>query len=77
MKKLEIRQPNSRHVITRGDRESIPVRVIRNTSQSIIPSQESSEEREETSGFDDWWVGRAHRITVEIANAKKHEGQVE
>lgn len=53
------------------------VRVIRNTSQSIIPSQESSHEREETSGLDDWWIGCAHRITVEIANAEKHEGQVE
>ena len=77
MKKLEEREPNSRNIITGGDRENIPVRVVRNTSQSIIPSQESGEEREETSGLDDWGIGRAGRVTVEIANAEKHEGHVE
>ncbi len=77
MKKLKEREPNSRNMITGGNRENIPVRVIRNTSQSIIPSQESGEEREETSGLNDRWIGRARRVTVEIANAEKHEGHVE
>ena len=74
MKKLEEHQPNS---ISGGDRENLPVRIIRNTSQSIIPSHESGEEREETSGLDNWWVGRTRRVTVEIPNAEKHEGHVE
>ena len=64
------------NMIKGGDRENIPVRIIRNTSQSIIPSQESGEEGEETPGLDDWWIGCAHRVTVEIANAEQHEGHV-
>ena len=74
MKKLEEHQPNS---ISGDNRENIPVRIIRKTSQSIIPSQESGEEREETSGLDNWWVGRTRRVTVEIPNAQKHKGHVE
>ena len=77
MKKLKEREPNSRNTTSSGNRVNIPVRVIRNTSQSIIPSQESGEEREETSGLNNWWIGRARRVTVEIANAEKHEGHVE
>ena len=77
MKKLEEREPNSRNIMTGGDRGNIPVRVVRNTSQSIIPSQESGEKREETSGLNDWWIGRARRVTVEIANGEKHKGHVE
>ena len=77
MKKLEGREPNPRNITTDSNRKNIPVRVIRNTSQGIIPSHESGEEREETSGLNNWWVGRTGRVTVEIPNAKEHEGHVE
>ena len=77
MKKLEECKLNPRNKTTVSDKDDIPVRVIRNTSQSIIPSQESGKEREETSGLDNWWVGRTHRVTVKIPNAEKHKGHVE
>ena len=47
------------------DREKrLPVRVVCNTSQSVIPSQECREQREEAAGFENRCVWRTHGITM-------------
>ena len=55
----------------------LPVRVVGNTSQGVVPSHESSDESEEASCLDDWCVWFALGVTVEVADAEEHEGHVE
>lgn len=58
-------------------RESTPVRVVRDTSQSVIPSQKRSEQSEETTSFDDGRIWCTHGITVKIADTEEHECHIE
>lgn len=63
MKKLESRcQLVLRYLI--DEEGGLPVRVVCNTSQSVVPGQECREQREEAAGLDDGWVWRTHGVTV-------------
>ena len=55
----------------------IPIRIIRNTGQSVIPRGEGGEEGEEPAGLDDGSVRHPHRVAVQVPNAQQQEGQVE
>ena len=46
------------------DREGSPVRVVCNTSQSVVPSQECREQGEKAGGLDDRRVWRIHSVTM-------------
>ncbi len=50
--------------------EDIPVRVIRDTSQGVVPGKESGEQGEEAACLEDGRIGHVHGVTVEIANAE-------
>lgn len=55
----------------------LPVRVVGNTSQGVVPSHESGDESEEASCLDDWCVGFALGVALEVADAEEQEGHVE
>ena len=63
MKKLEQGQLVSRCFIDR-EAEGLPVRVVRNTRQRVVPGQECREQREKAAGLDDGWIGRTHGVTM-------------
>lgn len=50
--------------VLRNGRGGSPVRIIGNTSESVIPSQERREQREEAAGLDDGEVRRTHGVTM-------------
>ena len=54
-----------------------PIRIIRNTSQRIIPSQERRQDSEEATSFDDRWVWHAGSIAVKVTDAEEHERHIE
>ena len=54
-----------------------PVGVVQYTCQSIVPSQERCEKAKESSGLDDWRIGRTGRVAAEIANAQQKKGHIE
>lgn len=59
-----------------GDRDDEEaVGGIGDTSQSVIPSGEGSEESEETTGFLDLGIGDTV-LREEVGDAKEEEGQV-
>ena len=59
----------------RDDEET--VRIVRDTGEGIVPSHEGREQGEESTGFDDGWVGRVGGVAVEIADAEEQKGQVQ
>ena len=56
-----------------GTRECInlPVRIVENTGQGIIPSHECREKPEKPSSLDDRWVRRASRAAVQIPDSEQ------
>ena len=44
--------------------ESLPVRVVCDTSQGVVPCHECREQREKAAGLDDRWVWRTGRVPV-------------
>ena len=56
---------------------NIPVAIIRNTGQRIIPGHERRQQREESSGLENGRVGHIHGVAVEVGNAEQHESHVE
>ena len=62
MKKLERGQLVFQHLIESG--EGLPVRVICDTSQRIVPGQECREQGKKAAGLDDGWVWHPHGVTV-------------
>lgn len=64
------RQPHS------GENENIPIRVIRNPSQRIVPSRKRRQQAKETSSLDNRRVGHAGGIAMQVADAEEQEGEV-
>lgn len=56
---------------------NIPVAVVRNTSQRVVPGQESSQETKEATSLDDGWVGLALGVPVEVTDAEQEESKIE
>lgn len=59
------------------ERQGVPVAVIRDTGQSVIPSQESGQKTEKATRLDDRWVWHAFGVAVEIADAEQEESEIE
>lgn len=55
----------------------VPVAIIRNTGEGVIPSQEGGQKSEKASSFDDGWVRVTFLVAVEIADAEQEEGEIE
>ena len=55
----------------------IPVRIIGNTSQSVVPGQESREKCEETASFDDRRIRHVHCVAVEVSDTEQHECHIQ
>lgn len=53
------------------------VRALEETSKSVPPSNECSDNAEGTTGLDDGNVGGAVRVLLEMADSEKEEGDVE
>lgn len=47
-----------------GGGGSLPVRIVCNTSQGVVPCQECREQREKATGLDDRWVRRTGCVAV-------------
>lgn len=75
MKKLEQCQLVFRCEVDSG--AGLPVRVVGNPSQSVIPSQECREQREKAAGLEDRWVWRTRGVTMEVADPEEHECHVQ
>lgn len=56
---------------------NVPVAIIRNTGQRIIPGHERRQQREESSGLENGRVGHIHGVAVEVGDAEEHESHVE
>ena len=56
---------------------NVPVAVIRNTGQRVVPGHKRRQQREESSGLENGRVGRIHGVAVEVGNAEEHESHVE
>ena len=54
----------------------IPVRIICDTSQSIVPSQERCQQSEETASLHDVQVGRALGGALQVGDAEEEEGHI-
>ena len=77
MKKLFIMRQQVHSPLTTKHWWIIPIRVIENTSQRIVPGRERGQQSEKASGFDDWWVRQAGLIGVQISDTKEHESHVQ
>lgn len=64
MKKLERGQPGFHLVGKMTEGRSLPVRVVCDTSQGVVPCHECREQREKAAGLDDRWVWRTGRVPV-------------
>ena len=49
------------------------VRVVQDTSQRIIPRQESSEEPKDTTCFDTAGLGNAHIVVLKVADTEEEK----
>lgn len=56
---------------------NIPVRRIRNTSQSIIPSQESGQNAEHTTSDGQTFVGGTLSVHMNEGDGEAEKGEVE
>ena len=54
-----------------------PVRIVENTGERVVPSEERCEQTEDSAGRDDGRVGGAGRVTRKIADAEQQKGHVE
>lgn len=81
MKKLScFRQsgaPLIKDVCNLWKREDVPVAVVCNTGEGVVPSQEGGQKSEKASGFDDGWVRVTFLVAVEIADAEQEESDIE
>ena len=64
-------------ISTQSEWKNAPVRVIRYTSQRIIPREESSQQSEEPSSLFNFGVRHALCRAVQIGDTEKEEGHVE
>lgn len=58
-------------------RADVPVAVVRDTGQSVVPRQEGRQKTEKATGLDDRWVRRAFGVAVEVADAEQEESHIE
>lgn len=57
--------------------EDTPVRIIRDTRQSIVPGRERRQQPKEAAGFVDGHVDLAGRVALQVADAEEEKGQIE
>ena len=60
----------------RGD-NNVPIRVVHDTRQCIVPSRKRRQQSKKPSRFDDWRVRFAHRVPMQVADAEKQESEIE
>ena len=56
---------------------AIPVTIVCDTGQGVIPRQECGEHTKGTAGPDERWIWFALGVTVEIPDAEHQEGEVQ
>ncbi len=64
-------------VSTEKKTAGIPVRIVCDTSQSVVPRKERCQQRKESSCFNNWHVRHIHGVPVQIPDPEEHERQVE
>ena len=54
----------------------VPVRTVGDTGKSVVPSHESGEEAEITTGLDQGCAGGTTRV-MEVSSSEEEEGEIE
>lgn len=54
----------------------VPVAVIRNTGQSVVPSQESGHNTKSATRLDERWAWRAFRSAYGITEGEEEESEI-
>ena len=54
----------------------IPVGVVEDTGQGVIPGQEGSHQCEKASGFDNGWIWLTGGVRLQVADTEKQESQI-
>jgi len=57
--------------MTHVKNQDIPVTVVCNTCQGVVPRRESSQETEKPASLDDRWVRHASLVAVEVSDTKQ------
>lgn len=59
-----------------GNRD-IPIRIIRNARQRVIPRRKRRQQTKEASRLDDRGIGLARRVPMQVSDAEEQKGEVE